>query len=110
MSTTPNRRGTVNRLSRELAEAHALAEARDRSLALLLSACGAIAELRGDNASTLTRMLELVADSARLDELEQMARKPGGVLLHNGTERGRCGIGLTPGRTLRSALDSIGGR
>jgi len=47
-------------------------------------------------------------DTRRLDELERMANQPGGILLHDGSETGRLGIGLRPGalvRTLRQAID-----
>jgi hypothetical protein len=53
-----------------------------------------------------------ITDSARLDWLERMANKPGGLLLHDGTEQGRCGLGLRPGllkRTLREAIDAAMG-
>lgn len=49
------------------------------------------------------------ADTARLDWLERMANEPGGLLLHDGSETGRCGLGLRPGltdRTLRAAIDA----
>ena len=52
---------------------------------------------------------EIAADIARLDWLEKMANLPGGLLLHDGTETGRLGLGLRPGnvvRTLRDAIDS----
>jgi hypothetical protein len=54
-----------------------------------------------DNASSIT-------DSDRIDCLERMANEPGGLLLHDGTEKGRRGLGLRPGRlvrTLREAID-----
>jgi hypothetical protein len=47
-------------------------------------------------------------DAERLDWLEAMANKPGGLLLHSGAKTGRCGLGLRPGqldRTLRAAID-----
>jgi hypothetical protein len=47
-------------------------------------------------------------DKERLDWLEMMANQPGGLLLHDGSERGRTGLGLRPGavvRTLREAID-----
>lgn len=49
------------------------------------------------------------ADTARLDWLERMANEPGGLLLHDGSETGRVGLGLRPGlmdRTLRAAIDA----
>ncbi len=51
---------------------------------------------------------EMEADARRLDWLELMANLPGGLLLHDGTETGRLGLGLRPGqcvRTLREAID-----
>lgn len=48
------------------------------------------------------------ADARRLDWLEERANQPGGLLLHDGSERGRTGLGLRPGnltRTLREAID-----
>lgn len=48
-------------------------------------------------------------DKERLDWLELMANQPGGLLLHDGSERGRTGLGLRPGalaRTLREAIDA----
>lgn len=51
-------------------------------------------------------------DKARLDWLEHMANKSGGLLLHDGSEKGRCGLGLRPGflsRTLREAIDDSAG-
>lgn len=48
-------------------------------------------------------------DKQRLDWLEKMANKRGGILLHDGSERGRLGLGLrldsTVVRTLRDAID-----
>lgn len=47
-------------------------------------------------------------DARRLDWLEKRANEPGGLLLHDGSERGRCGLGLRPGndcRDLRQAID-----
>lgn len=51
---------------------------------------------------------ELATDVERIDFLEQLANEKGGLLLHNGTETGRVGLGLRPGtcnRTLRQAID-----
>ncbi len=48
-------------------------------------------------------------DSKMLDWLEQMANIKGGILLHDGSEVGRLGIGLRPGsikRNLRQAIDT----
>lgn len=48
-------------------------------------------------------------DADRIDWLESMANKPGGLLLHDGTETGRTGLALRPGfvrRTLRQAIDT----
>ena len=50
----------------------------------------------------------MATDKERLDWLEEMANKPGGILLHDGSETGRLGLGLRPGslvRTLREAID-----
>jgi hypothetical protein len=47
-------------------------------------------------------------DTERLDWLEMMANVKGGLLLHDGSEGGRCGLGLRPGtliRDLRAAID-----
>jgi len=47
-------------------------------------------------------------DSERLDWLERMANQEGGLLLHDGSESGRLGLGLRPGtlkRSLREAID-----
>ena len=50
-----------------------------------------------------------ITDRDRLDWLEAMANKKGGLLLHDGSEKGRTGLGLRPGllkpRTLRQAID-----
>lgn len=54
-------------------------------------------------------LLAAVRDGERLDALEIAANEPGGILLHDGSESGRRGIGLRPGcanRTLREAIDS----
>lgn len=48
-------------------------------------------------------------DAERLDWLEAMANVRGGLLLHDGSEGGRLGLGLRPGsvkRTLRQAIDT----
>lgn len=48
-------------------------------------------------------------DAERLDWLERRANEPGGLLLHDGSECGRTGLGLRPGslvRTLRDAVDN----
>lgn len=48
-------------------------------------------------------------DKDRLDWLERMANLKGGILLHDGSETGRCGLGLRTSnlnRTLREAIDS----
>lgn len=47
-------------------------------------------------------------DAVRIAQLEELANQPGGILLHDGSEEGRTGIGLRPGtlvRTLRQAID-----
>lgn len=47
-------------------------------------------------------------DKERIDWLEKMANVKGGILLHDGSESGRIGLGLRPGtlvRTLRKAID-----
>jgi hypothetical protein len=51
----------------------------------------------------------MTTDKERLDWLETMANQRGGILLHDGTETGRLGLGLRPGRsnrTLREAIDT----
>lgn len=67
------------------------------------SACPQTSDLRRRTAE---------ADAARLDFLEKMAHRKGGVLLHDGRENtGRIGIALKPGRspmrTLRHAIDEV---
>lgn len=55
---------------------------------------------------------EIERDAARLDWLESMANKKGGLLLHDGSEGGRTGLGLRPNylvRTLREAIDAAAG-
>lgn len=50
-----------------------------------------------------------INDFQCINWLEQMANKVGGILLHDGTETCRLGIGLRPGtmkRTLRQAIDA----
>lgn len=47
-------------------------------------------------------------DAERLDWLERMANRKGGILLHDGSEKGRAGLGLRPGvlrRSLRECID-----
>ena len=54
---------------------------------------------------------ELAEERARLNWLESEANRRGGLLLHDGSERGRRGLGLRPGyieRTLREAIDAAG--
>ena len=47
----------------------------------------------------------MTTDKEMLDWLERMANQRGGLLLHDGTESGRCGLGLkTLNRTLREAI------
>jgi len=60
-------------------------------------------------AAVEAQFAQLVADRARLDWLEQAANEPGGLLLHDGSETGRGGLGLRPGtlrRTLREAIET----
>ena len=60
-------------------------------------------------ASLLADLAAVKADAERLDWLERMANENGGILLHDGSEQGRLGLGLRPGtlkRTLRSAIDA----
>lgn len=48
-----------------------------------------------------------MTDTEMIDWLEHMANQPGGLLLHDGSETGRLGLGLRPGyanRTLREAI------
>lgn len=47
------------------------------------------------------------SDTARIEWLEKMANRPGGLLLHDGSETGRTGLGLRPGRLVRSLRDAI---
>jgi hypothetical protein len=55
-------------------------------------------------------MAKRITDKDRIDWLEAMANKKGGLLLHDGSEKGRTGLGLNPGfikkRTLRQAIDA----
>lgn len=54
----------------------------------------------------------MATDAERLNWLERMALAPGGLLLHDGSESGRLGLGLRPGsvrRTLREAIDDAMG-
>ena len=58
--------------------------------------------------------MEKRTDAERLDWLEEMANKKGGLLLHDGSEKGweGVGLGLRPGslkRTLREAIDQAMG-
>jgi len=51
-------------------------------------------------------VVKAAMDSARLDWLEKMADKDGGILLHNGCESGRLGLGMRKtNRTLRQSID-----
>jgi len=55
------------------------------------------------------RIRVLTKDSDRIDWLERAANQKGGILLHDGSETGRNGLGLRPGhleRTLRQAIDA----
>lgn len=59
--------------------------------------------------STITALQQAQEDTRRLDRLEELANERGGILLHDGSETGRTGIGLRPGnlvRTLRQAIDA----
>lgn len=47
------------------------------------------------------------SDKDRLDWLEGMANEPGGLLLHDGLESGRRGIGLRSGRQVRSLRQAV---
>lgn len=38
-----------------------------------------------------------MTDTEMLEWLERMAKRPGGILLHDGSETGRFGLGLCPG-------------
>lgn len=52
-------------------------------------------------------------DDERLAWLERMALQKGGILLHDGSESGRLGLGLRPcglRRTLREAIDDAMGK
>lgn len=54
--------------------------------------------------------MSIITDSDRIDCLERMANERGGILLHDGTENGRRGLGLRPGRLcrgLREAIDCV---
>lgn len=45
-------------------------------------------------------------DAERLDWLEEMGNKPGGILLHSEHKTNRLGLGLAiTGRSLREAID-----
>lgn len=50
----------------------------------------------------------LIEARSGLAWLEKMANQPGGILLHDGSEKGRLGLGLAKtGRTLREALRTM---
>lgn len=69
----------------------------------------AIDQLTSQIDSLEARLEEAQRDSERLDWLEQQANRQGGLLLHDGAEHGRNGLGLRPGhlsRTLREAIDT----
>lgn len=53
----------------------------------------------------LAERAELLKDRDLIDRLEIEARSRGGILLHDGSESGRRGIGLLT-RTLRQAIDA----
>ena len=62
-----------------------------------------------DNGACQHETLVMRTDTERLDFLEEMANLPSGILLHDGSQGGRLGLGLRPGnlrRTLREAIDS----
>ena len=66
------------------------------------------AGLRAGSGGNKEEEMNMVTDTDRLDWLEDMADRPGGILLHDGSETGRVGIGLRPGamvRSLRVAID-----
>ena len=69
-----------------------------------------IVTLRMDEAKALqAKVEELERDARRLDCLERLANERGGILLHDGSESGRAGLGLRPGclvRSLREAIDA----
>lgn len=47
-----------------------------------------------------------MTDAERLDWLEEMGNRPGGILLHSEHTTGRLGLGLAcTGRSLREAID-----
>lgn len=46
-------------------------------------------------------------DDKLLNWLEMMAERRGGILLHDGSEGGRLGIGLRPGRSRRTLRQAI---
>lgn len=67
-------------------------------------------QLRGSAATAV--IAAALRDADRLDWLEEQANKPGGLLLHDGSETGRSGLGLRPGylvRSLREAIDDARG-
>lgn len=57
----------------------------------------------------MAKKTKKITDKDRLNWLEAMANRKGGLLLHDGSESGRTGLGLKPGlikdRTLRQAID-----
>ena len=63
---------------------------------------------KAENERLRERLAAAEVETARLDWLERQANEPGGLLLHDGSESGRLGLGLRPGglvRTLRAAID-----
>lgn len=85
----------------------------DEKIAEIRSERNAAVNLSRRQRAAIARQAEAIArlraDAERLDWLEEMANEPGGLLLHDGSETGRRGIGLRPGhmaRMLRAAIDS----
>jgi hypothetical protein len=62
-----------------------------------------IAELTGLS----TKPIAVPPDAECLDWLEMMANRRGGILLHDGSEGGRLGLGLRPGTSIRTLRQAI---
>lgn len=85
------------------------ANAANEDVVTLLDAAQEIISQRATLSAQAEEIARLRADKERLDWLEEMANEPGGLLLHDGSETGRRGIGLRPGhmaRMLRAAIDA----
>ena len=96
----------IERLTKERDAAFELSRCEcesNEACANLVAKDNEIERLTAENAA-------LRKDAERIDLLEKMANSIGGLLLHDGSETGRLGLGLRPGnvqRTLREAIDAV---